>query len=66
VSPATLIPLVLGAMLGFGVLLIVQGVRVMRDASLDEASRKKGFWRLNIGLVLIAVSMIAFARTGGA
>jgi hypothetical protein len=63
-SPATILPMVLGAMLGFGVLLIVQGVRVMRVAGKDDAGRKKGFWRLNIGLVLVAISMIAFARTG--
>jgi hypothetical protein len=56
------VPLALGAMLGFGVLLAYQGVRRLVDKSLDEQSRRAGFWRLNGGLVLIALSVIAFTR----
>lgn len=56
------IPLVLGAMLGFGALLAYQGVRTLADKSLDEQARRKGFWRLNGGFVLIALSVIAFTR----
>lgn len=56
------IPLLLGALLGLGVMLIFQGLRTLGDKSLDEQGRRKGFWRLNAGLVLIALSVVAFTR----
>jgi hypothetical protein len=60
------LPLALGAMLGLGVLLMFQGVGMLRRKGADDAVRRRGFWRLNAGLALVAVSMFVFARTGGA
>lgn len=56
-----LAPAVLGALLGAGVLLLVMGVRTLTNKRLDEAGRKRGFWPLNAGLILAAVSMYLFA-----
>ncbi|MPY69992.1 MAG: hypothetical protein GEU92_07890 [Alphaproteobacteria bacterium] len=60
------LPMALGAMLGLGALLVFQAVGMLRKKDADDAARRRGFWRLNAGLVLIAVSMFVFARTGGA
>ncbi len=54
--------IVLGAMLGYGALLTWQGLRIVIDRELPGESRRKGYWRLNGGLVLVAVSVIAFGR----
>ena len=54
-------PAVLGALLGAGLLLVVMGLRSLTDKSRDEKSRKRGFWPLNAGLILAAVSMYLFA-----
>ena len=52
-----MIPTLLGAALGCGALLIFVGIRRLSNRKLDEAARRKGFWSLNAGLVLAAVSM---------
>jgi hypothetical protein len=52
----------LGVMLGFGGLLIWQGLRTVINRDLADADRRKGFWRLNAGLVLVAASVIAFGQ----
>ncbi len=57
------LPVVLGLLLGFGAVLTWQGFRKLIDRELAEAVRRKGFWRLNAGLVLIALSVIAFGQT---
>jgi len=57
-------PAILGALLGAGVLLTVMGVRTLTNKNLDEAARKRGFWPLNAGLILAAVSMYLFATAG--
>lgn len=54
-------PAVLGALLGAGLLLVVMGLRSLTNTALDEKSRKRGFWPLNAGLILAAVSMYMFA-----
>jgi hypothetical protein len=54
-------PAVLGALLGAGLLLVVMGLRSLTNKALDEKSRKRGFWPLNAGLILAAVSMYLFA-----
>jgi len=56
-------PLILGAVLGAGVLLVVMGFRTLINRNLDDAARKRGFWPLNAGLVLAAVSMYLFATS---
>jgi hypothetical protein len=53
--------LLMGAMLGAGLLLIVVGVRVLIDKNLDDAGRKRGFWPLNAGLILAALSIYLFS-----
>ena len=57
-------PAVLGALLGAGVLLVFMGFRTLTNKSYDEVRRKKGFWPLNAGLILAALSMYMMA-TGG-
>ncbi|MEX2455256.1 MAG: hypothetical protein WD470_11160 [Rhodospirillaceae bacterium] len=54
-------PAVLGAMLGAGLLLIVMGLRSLANRKLDDRARRRGFWPLNVGLVLAAFSMYLFA-----
>ena len=54
-------PAVLGALLGAGLLLIVMGLRSLANKALDDRSRKRGFWPLNAGLILAAVSLYMFA-----
>lgn len=57
-------PLVLGAMLGAGVLLTASGLRLLANRKLDDQSRRRGFWPLNGGLGLAAVSLYLFAASG--
>ncbi len=57
-------PLVLGAMLGAGVLLAASGLRLLADRKRDDRSRRRGFWPLNGGLALAAVSLYLFAAPG--
>ncbi len=56
---------VLGLMLGVGVLLGFQGLAAMTNRSLPDTARKKGMWRLNAGVTLAVVSMIAIAHVSG-
>lgn len=62
----TVVPILLGAVLGLGVLLCWQGFRIMIDRKLRDADRRKGLWRLNAGLVLAVGSMVAFSYVGAA
>ena len=55
---------VLGALLGAGVLLVFMGFKTLTNKNYDEVRRKKGFWPLNAGLILAALSMYMMA-TGG-
>ena len=57
----TATPAILGGMLGAGLLLIVMGLRTLTDRRRDDAARKRGFWPLNAGFLLVAVSMYLFA-----
>ena len=50
-------PWLLGAGLGAGCLLVFLGLRRLMDRRLDEAARRRGFWPLNGGLLLAALSM---------
>lgn len=59
-----LLPLALGAALGLGILLCWQGFRRMTDKELGDGERRKGLWRLNAGLLVAALSMLAFALAG--
>lgn len=54
----------LGGLFGAGVLLIYLGARRMMDKTLDETAREKGFWPLNGGLVLAALSMYLISQSG--
>lgn len=58
--PTDWLPFALGALLGLGGLLAWRGFRLVADKSRVEADRRKGFWWLNVGLALAAVSMVAF------
>ena len=50
-------PVVLGVVLGAGVLLAFTGLRALMNKQLDDTVRKRGFWPLNGGLILMAVSV---------
>lgn len=50
-------PWLLGAALGAGCLLIAVGLRTLMNGRLDETARRRGFWPLNGGLLLAAVSV---------
>ena len=54
-------PALLGAALGAGLLLVVMGFRTLTNKNYDDDRRKKGFWPLNAGLILAAVSMYLMA-----
>ena len=56
---------VLGLMLGVGVLLGFQGFSAMTDRSLPDSLRRKGMWKLNAGVTLAVVSMIAILHVSG-
>ena len=56
-----LLPPLLGVLLGAGALLAWRGFRIVTDKARDAAARRKGFWWLNGGLVLIALSALAFS-----
>ena len=53
-------PVFLGVTLGAGILLSVMGIRTLSNHRLDDTARKKGFWPLNTGLILSAVSIYLF------
>ena len=53
----------LGLALGAGVLLGFQGFRAMADRGLPDAARRRGFWKLNLGAALAALSMVAMLQT---
>lgn len=54
-------PALLGALLGAGVLLVFMGARTLTNKNYDEGRRNKGFWPLNAGLLLAALSMYLMA-----
>lgn len=57
--------LILGAALGAGVLCALRGVAILADKARPEAARRQGFWWLNGGLALIAISVFVFSRGAG-
>lgn len=52
---------IMGAILGAGLLLVVMGFRTLTNRNLEDAARKRGFWPLNAGLLLAAMSMYLMA-----
>lgn len=58
------VPLILGVALGAGALLCWYGFRRMANRELSEPERRKGMWYLNGGLVLAAISAMAFSFLG--
>jgi len=52
----------LGLALGLGVLLVARGLRLLTDKSLDPDARRRGYWPFNVGLALIAGSVVVFSR----
>ena len=56
---------VLGSLLGIGCVFIYRGIGKVRNKELSNAARRKGFWPLNAGLALIAVSMVLIIQLRG-
>ncbi len=50
------LPYILGALGGGGVLLVWTGFKRLADKAREDAERRKGWWRLNGGVALIAFS----------
>lgn len=59
-----LVPIALGAALGLGVLLCWQGIARLTDKGLDDSARRRGLWRLNAGLLVAILSVLAFTWVG--
>ncbi len=55
--------MLLGLATGGGALLVWYGIQRLRDHSLPDDRRRQGWWSVNLGLTLVAASMILFART---
>ena len=51
------ISIVLGFVLGAGALLGFSGFRTLVNKTLDATARRRGYWPLNGGLILMAVSV---------
>ena len=60
---AELLPYILGALGGAGVLCIYNGMNRLRAPEADKQRRRQGLWLVNGGVVLIAVSL-ALTITG--
>ena len=54
-----------GIALGLGAVLIFKGIKRLFDKSVSEEERRKGYWSLNGGLLLVAISIIVLARFSG-
>ena len=59
------ISIVPGLLLGLGAVLIWKGFRKLTDKSLSEDERRRGFWPLNGGFLMVAGSIILVLRFGG-
>ena len=57
---------ILGALLGVGCICVYRGIIKLRNKKLDSSARRRGFWPLNAGLILIAVSMVLLMQVRGA
>ena len=55
-----MIPPLLGGLLGAGVLAALRGFRIIGDRKRAAPERRKGYWWLNGGLALIALSVVLF------
>jgi hypothetical protein len=55
------LPPLLGVLLGAGLLLAWRGFRILADRARAPAARRKGFWWLNGGLALVALSALALS-----
>lgn len=56
--PASLLPTLLGLAGGGGVLLVWWGLMRLRNRDLSQGTRRQGWWGINLGLALVAGSMI--------
>ena len=60
---ADILPYILGALGGAGVLCVYHGMNRLRAPADDRKRRRQGLWLVNGGVVLIAVSL-ALTITG--
>ena len=54
-----------GVMLGLGCVFVFRGIGTLRNKELDATARRKGYWPLNAGLTLIAISAFLIVRLKG-
>ncbi|MBI77173.1 MAG: hypothetical protein CMM53_05300 [Rhodospirillaceae bacterium] len=55
---------ILGAFLGIGCICVYRGIIKLGNKKLESFERRRGFWPLNAGLILIAISMILLMQLG--
>lgn len=60
--PAAWLPTLLGLAGGGGVLLVWWGLMRLRKAELPPAQRRQGWWGINLGLALVAGSIMLLNR----
>ena len=59
------VPIGLGLLLGFGLWLAFTGFQAMTNKALAEPERRKGLWRMNMGILFAAVSMFGMTVLPG-
>jgi hypothetical protein len=61
---AAVLPYVLGALGGSGVLCVLYGLKILRDAEAPDSRRQKGFALVSLGLLAVAASLYLIRLTG--
>jgi len=62
VPASEIVPYILGALGGLGVLAVYNGMNRLRAPEADKKRRRQGLWLVNGGVVLIAVSLALTIR----
>ena len=55
----SMLPYILGGLGGGGALCAYYGIKRVRDAESSDKQRRAGLWLVNLGIVMIALSLAA-------
>ncbi|BBK30798.1 hypothetical protein EDC65_1766 [Stella humosa] len=61
--PAGMAGMLLGLATGGGALLMWYGLQRLRDRALPDGKRRQGWWGINLGLLVLTLSMLLFSRS---